>query len=76
MTDHYDDYVKIKDKNKKLKKDLENASTLNIIIIETQDDKYNMTLEIDALREENKKFKYEMGHLMSGFERFTKGHNF
>ena len=34
-----------------------------------------MTLEIDALKEENKKLKFEMRHLMSGFERFTKCHN-
>jgi uncharacterized membrane protein YjjP (DUF1212 family) len=49
MAKHYDDYVKIKNENEKLKKDLEKLSTTNSIVIETQDGDYNMALDIEKL---------------------------
>ena len=58
-SDNYDEYVKIKNENEKLKKDLEKLSTKNSIVIETQDGDYNMTLDIEMLREENKRLKIE-----------------
>ena len=72
---HYDDYIKIKNENEKLKKDLEKLSTTNSIVIETQDGDYNMALDIEKLREENKRLKIENTHLATGFEKFTIGHN-
>ena len=73
VADHYDDYVKIKSENEKLKKDLEKQSTNNTIVIETQDG--DMALEIEKLKEENKKLKLEKTHLTISLYKFTKGHN-
>ncbi|XP_066320546.1 uncharacterized protein [Miscanthus floridulus] len=75
VAEHYDDYVKIKNENEKLKKDLEKLSTTNSIVIETQDGDYNMAIDIEKLQEENKKLKIEKTHLATGFEKFTRGHN-
>jgi len=44
-------------------------------VIEAHDEDYDMSLEVDKLREENKKLKIEKNHLAIGFEKFTKGHN-
>ncbi|XP_066365270.1 uncharacterized protein [Miscanthus floridulus] len=45
---YYDDYVKMK--NEKLKKDIEKLSINGTIIIEKQDDDYDMALEEDMLK--------------------------
>jgi regulator of replication initiation timing len=60
-SDNYDDYIKLKNENEKLKKDLEKASTTNTIVIENLDNDHDMVLENEMLREENKRFKKEMG---------------
>ncbi|XP_066365047.1 nuclear matrix constituent protein 1-like [Miscanthus floridulus] len=73
VADHYDDYIKIKSENEKLKKDLEKQSTYNTIVIESQDG--DMALEMEKLKEENKKLKLEKTHLTTGLYKFTKGHN-
>jgi hypothetical protein len=44
-SNNYDDYIKLKNKNEKLKKDLEKASTTNTIIIENLDNDHDMALE-------------------------------
>ncbi|XP_066334301.1 uncharacterized protein [Miscanthus floridulus] len=75
VADHYDDYVKIKSENEKLKKDLEKQSINNTIVIETQDGDYVISLEYEKLKEENKKLKIEKTHLTTGLYKFTKGHN-
>ena len=75
VADHHDDFVKIKNENKKLKKDLENLSTNKTIVIEKQDGDYYMALDIEMLREENKRLKIEKTHLTIGLYKFTKGHN-
>ena len=36
-TDNYDEYVKLKNDNEKLKKDLEELKTTNTIVLETLD---------------------------------------
>ena len=41
-SDNYDEYVKIKNENEKLKKDIEKLSINGTIIIEKQDDDYDM----------------------------------
>jgi DNA-binding LacI/PurR family transcriptional regulator len=46
----YDDYVKVKNENEKLKKDIEKLSINGTIIIEKQDDDYDMALEKDMLK--------------------------
>ena len=58
-SDNYDDYVKLKNKNERLKKDLEKLSTTNTIVIENLDNNHDMALENEMLREENKKLKME-----------------
>ena len=63
--DHYDDYVKIKNENAKLKVDLEKLATTKQVIVETQDDEYSMTLELDMLKEENKRLKMERDYKMT-----------
>ncbi|XP_066351162.1 uncharacterized protein [Miscanthus floridulus] len=75
VADHHDDFVKIKNENKKLKKDLEKLSTNKTIVIEKQDGDYDMDLDIEMLREENKRLKIEKTHLTTGLYKFTKGHN-
>ena len=59
---NYDDYVKLKNENEKLKKDLEKLSTINTIVIENLDNNHDMALENDMLREENNKLKMEKNH--------------
>ena len=58
-SDNYDDYVKLKSENEKLKKDLEKLATTNTIILETLDNDHDMALENEMLREENKRLKME-----------------
>ena len=56
-SNNYDDYVKLKNENEKLKKDLEKLSTTNTIVIENLDNDHDMALENEMLREENKRLK-------------------
>ena len=46
----------------KLKKDLEKLSTTNTIVIENLDNDYDIALENEMLKEENKKLKMEKNH--------------
>ncbi|XP_066361321.1 SWI5-dependent HO expression protein 3-like [Miscanthus floridulus] len=75
VANHYDDYIKIKNENEKLNKDLEKLSTNNTIVTETQDSDYDMALDIKMLREDNKILKIEKTHLATSLEKFTRGHN-
>ena len=88
-SDNYDEYVKLKNENEKLKKDLKKLSTTNTIVIENLNKDYDMALENemlkeenkrlkieknhDELREENKKLKLEKEHLKTGLSKFTRG---
>ena len=56
-TDNYDEYVKLKHENEKLKKDLEKLSTTNTIVIENLNHDCDVALENEKLKEENKKLK-------------------
>jgi hypothetical protein len=58
-SDNNDDYVKLKNENEKLKKDLEKLATTNTIVLETLDNDHDMALENEMLREENKRLKME-----------------
>jgi hypothetical protein len=60
-SDNYDDYIKLKNENEKLKKNLKKASTTNIVVIENLDNDHDMTLENEMLKEENKRLKIEIG---------------
>jgi hypothetical protein len=60
-SDNYDDYIKLKNENEKLKKDIEKASTTNTVVIENLDNDHDMALENEMLKEENKRLKMEMG---------------
>jgi regulator of replication initiation timing len=60
-SDNYDDYIKLKNENEKLKKDLEKASTTNTVVIENLHNDHGMALKNERLKEENKKLKMEMG---------------
>jgi hypothetical protein len=59
-SDNYDDYAKLKSENKKLKKDLEKATTTNTVVIENLNNDEELTLENEKLKEENKILKFEM----------------
>ena len=88
-TDNYDEYVKLKHDNKKLKKDLKEIKSHNTIVLETLDYDGDLILENeklkeenkklkekknnDALKEENKKLKLEKEHLKIGLSKFTRG---
>ena len=61
-SDNYDDYVKLKNENKKIKKNLEKLSTTNTIVIENLNNDHDMALENEMLREENKRLKMEKNH--------------
>ena len=61
-TDNYDEYVKLKHENEKLKKDLEKLSTTNTIVIENLDHDCDIALENEKLKEENKRLKIEKNH--------------
>jgi hypothetical protein len=59
-SDNYDDYAKLKSENEKLKKDLEKATTTNIVVFENLDNDKELTLENEKLQEENKRLKFEI----------------
>ena len=61
-SNNYDDYVKLKNENEKLKKDLEKLSITNTIVIENLDNDYDIALENEMLKEENKRLKMEKNH--------------
>ena len=61
-SDNYDEYVKIKIENEKLKKDLEELSTTITIVIENFDHDSDLILENEKLKEENKRLKKEKNH--------------
>ena len=85
----YDEFVKLKNDNEKLKKDLEELKTTKSIVLETLDHGDGLILENeklkeenkklkeeknnDALKEENKKLKLEKEHLKIGLSKFTRG---
>ena len=87
--DDYDEFVKLKNDNEKLKKDLEEIKSHNTIVLETLDHDGELMLENeklkeenkklkeeknnDALKEENKKLKLEKVHLKIGLSKFTRG---
>ena len=50
-TDNYDEYVKLKNDNEKLKKDLEELKTTNTIVLETLDHDGDLILENEKLKE-------------------------
>ena len=62
-SDDYDEYIKIKNENEKLKKDLEKLSTTNTIVLETLDHDGDLILENEKLKEENKKLKEERNNV-------------
>jgi hypothetical protein len=53
-SDNYDDYIKLKSDNEKLKKDLEKLATTNTIVLD-----HDMALKNEMLREENKRLNLE-----------------
>ena len=53
----YDEYVKLKQENKKLKKEFEVFKAHNTIVLETLDHDGDLVLENEKLKEENKKLK-------------------
>ena len=57
--DDYDEFIKLKNDNKKLKKDLEEIKSHNTIMLETLDHDGDLILENEKLKEENKKLKEE-----------------
>ena len=87
--DDYDEFVKLQNDNKKLKKDLEELKTTKSVVLETLDHDDGLILDNeklkeenkklkeeknnDALKEENKKLKLEKEHLKIGLSKFTRG---
>ena len=87
--DDYDEFVKLKNDNEKLKKDLKEIKSHNTIVLETLDHDGDLMLENeklkdenkklkeeknnDALKEENKKLKLEKEHLKIALSKFTRG---
>ena len=59
---NYDEYVKIKNENEKLKKDLKKLSTTNTIVVENLDHDSDLPLENEMIKEENKILKKEKKH--------------
>ena len=49
-TDNYDEYIKLKNDNEKLKKDLEEIKSHNTIVLETLDHDGELMLENEKLR--------------------------
>ena len=64
-SNNYDEYVKLKNDNEKLKKDLEEIKTHNTIVLETLDHDGDLILENEKLKEENKKLKEEKTMMLS-----------
>ena len=69
-SDNYDDYVKLKNENEKLKKDLQKLSTTNTIVIENLDNDCDIALKNEMLKEENKRLKMEK--IMMNLEKKTR----
>ena len=85
----YDKYVKLKNANEKLMKDLEEMKSHNTIVLETLEHDEELILENeklkeenkklkeeknnDILKEENKKLKMEKEHLKMGLSKFARG---
>ena len=85
----YDEYVKLKHDNEKLKKELKEFKIHNTIVLETLDHDGDLILENEKLKEENKKLKEEKNndvlkeenkklklkreHLKIGLSKFTRG---
>ena len=61
-SDDNNEYVKIKNENEKLKKDLEKLSTTNTIVLENLDHDSDLALGNEKLKEENKRLKKEKNH--------------
>ena len=61
----YDEFVKLKNDNAKLKKDLEEIKSHNTIVLETLDHDDDLMLENKKLKEENKKLKEEKTMMLS-----------
>jgi hypothetical protein len=59
-TDNYVDYAKLKIENETLKKDLKKATTTNTVVIENFDHDQELVHEIEMLKEENKRLKFEL----------------
>jgi hypothetical protein len=86
---NYDEYVKLKQDNEKLKKEFEVFKTHNTIVLETLDHDGDLVLENEKLKEENKRLKEEKNddalkkenkklklgkeHLKIGLSKFTRG---
>lgn len=71
VTDSYNDYMKITNKNEKLNKDLEKLPTEYRIVIEKQSCDHAMALDNKMLREENKRLMMEKNHLAIDLQKFT-----
>ena len=85
----YDEYVKLKNTNEKLIKDLEEIKSHNNIVLETLDHDKELILKNEKLKEENKKLKEEKNnevlkeenkklkmekeHLKIGLSKFARG---